>query len=934
MPVHIGNFGAGLQLHSPQVGVAKTPDLPYEPLEKLDLSEADFGPTIKSNNAPSLADELKLAEMDLAGDGGVVVSAFTNGHVHGPEGERVKDKPMQHFPDASPDEGVDINMQNGSSVEVTGHPEPVVQRPEVVPTTSEDTMKGFSSGISPVSGHMTSDPAQGPRPDLIPSDATSNGTEASLAACHDTRPGGHHHHLAAAAPQGQAPFNTVVIQPPTSSFNQEPGSINSHVPSVEIPGRCHSNLTSKDNLLSDVSQPSTISSVASSMSSTVSPKHAMNIGGKDETQPETHHQPEVDESESNPPELDQVDSGISLHTTQAVDVVSAPSQAEGKELEVKASEAQPQEEVSGAQLPASTVVKPVGFGDPEEDDFTEENIDAELEAYLTGMEISSNVHRGAQPDVSEVILSAEKQQPDAQAPTQAQSNAVAKTVPKTLNLTEINKPSVAVDLNLSRSGSEGRKPVSSEPQAESHAGKEREGSAERRQSSDSVEKFLAQSIMSPGISTPMEDAGFSRVPGYTPVESMATLAEELEDPPEALRIALEGEKNRNHSTEGAGTVPSSQPIAMNKPQNEAEAIDSLTLETPSQDLAKSPTGGARPKDPSQMSRKSRPNSLLGLSTPDMSIHRPIVVSPEDTVMETGPIPDVPAPAPEVRPEVGESPPQFAHSRPLPKQRDNLTLDIKNQFEPSQLNLKKVDNLESDPPERAGLMSPEQHMESVYAGHTPHQPHPPPYQPPQSLMLPPPSQGQAGADPSGPPLEGDVQAASKRPTSLSLLPRGEAPPPRPALPDDAYQGPIMDSDSSGERQVTCRGISFGSGPHDHPKKNFIPDRPAKTQESWFLFQARLSNIPHTNGELLKFEERFFVFTLVEKKTRSQFGKQRISMAFPVNSLSLVSVELTEQFHSIASEFFDNDWCQKSFPQFQFHLGNTLDPAKHVTFLWQL
>ena len=699
--------------------------------------------------------------------------------------------------------GTPTRLQNGS----VGISKELVKltdkRPELLQTATENTQLSdgnyYATSSQPVHDTAVSQSVQGPRPDLIPTTAGSHSTAASLAACHDT------HGQATSIQVGTQP-SSVLVQNQNTVSGQDLHEGNSHkeeesgkfvnetsvlsvqAANLEVPGNTGD---SRENLSSDISQPSTISSVASSMSSTVSPKHIATIPSKEEA----------------PCEIDQVDSGISVHS-------------------LKANEQNDVTEETGNATTGNTSCsgvnqKPVGFGDVD-DDMNEENIDDELEAYLSGMEITANVHRGAQPDIAGVGKGTEETH---------SVPAVNKEVPKTLNLTEVNKPSMGVpSSNLSDAGlkistdSVVRDSVREAPKTED--------SVERRQSAESVEKFLAQSIMSPGISTPMEDAGFSRVPGYTPVDSMATLAEELEEP-EALKLALEGEQtaNVNHSNDKGNksdvtpqlddVTPQLDDVTPQLDELNSQSVDGTkqtsstdnAAEMPAQTLSKSPTGiGARPKDPSQMNKKSRPNSLLGLSTPDISIQRPLVIPSENGTGSEVMVPTQPSPvlsgANATGPTADITDAQFAQSRGPSLQRDGLTLDIKNQFDTNQFYQRKVDNDQSG----FGIMSPEQHMESVYAGHTPHQPHPPPYMPPQSLALPPPGQAlvTAGNDPSNvnvnqallPDEHGDLQGRQKRPTSLSLMPRGEAPPPnaRPPLPDDAFQGHLMDSDSSGTYSI--------------------------------------------------------------------------------------------------------------------------------------
>ena len=743
-----------------------------------------------------MADEIKFAESGSPTVNTTNTNVYINGHISAsPEISISNDKSFTHgqIELNAPSHPSNVicgtstthhGLQNGTPYISTesSHKNLSDQKPEILHLVSEKSQPEDSSNCQPAP--VISDSAQGPRPDLIPTSAGTSGTAASFAACHDTHNQNSH---APTIMQGET-NNSVPVQNENVVMNnalQETGShleqktSETETTNLEVPG---SDGGSKENLSIDISQPSTISSVASSMSSTISPKHM----AKEETRCD----------------IDQVDSGISVHSLKA-------DERSGT-LSFDNMSHKPDRLVN---------VKPVGFGDVD-DDMTEENIDEELEAYLSGMEISPNVHRGTQPDISDMVKNAGQ--------IQALQSAPAKVAPKTLNLTEINKPSMALPVTAP-TGVELRTAIISSDASASvqkdssvsvkKTDSKKEESPERRQSAESVEKFLAQAIMSPGISTPMEDAGFSRVPGYTPVDSMATLAEELEEP-EAFKLALEGENKHDvsHSNnvavnsdieqqlELSGSVQDSvQSVDENK-GNSGECVSEMPPQT-----SKSATGvGARPKDLSQMNRKSRPNSLLGLSTPDISIQRPLVMSSEDGV-ESGPVPTQPSPVlsgvnPGVQ-NMDSTDMQFAQNRVPSLPRDNLTLDIKNQFDTNQFNQRKVDNTAGEQAGFGDIMSPEQHMESVYAGHTPHQPHPPPYAPPQSLAFPLPGQAQIipADDPSGLNLNQELPDnqqldpnKQKRPTSLSLLPRGELPPPnvRPKLPEDAFQGPVQDSDSSG------------------------------------------------------------------------------------------------------------------------------------------
>lgn len=115
----------------------------------------------------------------------------------------------------------------------------------------------------------------------------------------------------------------------------------------------------------------------------------------------------------------------------------------------------------------------------------------------------------------------------------------------------------------------------------------------RRDSGGSIERFLAPSVMSPGIATPMEDAGFTKIPGFTP---------EVVSIPE-------------HETE-----PWSNDMASDNESHEhGEAAKNN--QTNNNTIMVTTSSGARPKDvvvpSSDKQKKNRPNSLLGLSTPNL-----------------------------------------------------------------------------------------------------------------------------------------------------------------------------------------------------------------------------------------------------------------------------------------------------------------------------
>ena len=122
-------------------------------------------------------------------------------------------------------------------------------------------------------------------------------------------------------------------------------------------------------------------------------------------------------------------------------------------------------------------------------------------------------------------------------------------------------------------------------------------SPERRGSGGSVERFLIPNITSPMITTPMDDTGMSKVPGFTPgLSTTSEVSEEAED-----QECNEGQEvfTKVHETESC--IPR---------QSDTSVRTTAGGE---------PDGVVRPKDLPVITptRKNRPNSLLGLSTPDL-----------------------------------------------------------------------------------------------------------------------------------------------------------------------------------------------------------------------------------------------------------------------------------------------------------------------------
>ncbi len=389
------------------------------------------------------------------------------------------------------------------------------------------------------------------------------------------------------------------------------------------------------------------------------------------------------------------------------------------------------------------------------------------------MEVTSSVHRGQQPSLSQIVDQTLPDSNVSKAPTIPAQGTDPGPVPRpdfSLNIQTISKPAENVTQNNTN--------VPIDQMEKVQDAEQRKDKVERRVSNESVEKFLANSIMSPGVTTPRDDPGFSRVPGYTPEATLSSLSEDSEEP-EALKLALSGETshltesstdpndehtpvNENASVEMRDTsseLNASKPVeSSSAPETNRSHFGSEVMMRERPDM-KSPTGiGARPKDPSAM-KKSRPNSLLGLSTPDLNLQPPIPMPAEDgstqAWQEPNPSLEQVTSIPQQDSEMLGQDQPGGHIKPA---RDGLTLNLGQPLDSSQMpNIQnRPQSLTGSVGVGEGILSPEQHMESVHAGHTPHQPHPPGaptaplvpgYLPGQTLTLPPP--GTVPHDPTAP-----------------------------------------------------------------------------------------------------------------------------------------------------------------------------------------
>ena len=160
---------------------------------------------------------------------------------------------------------------------------------------------------------------------------------------------------------------------------------------------------------------------------------------------------------------------------------------------------------------------------------------------------------------------------------------------------------------------------------------EQDVSDERRGSGGSVEKFLAPVVMSPSITTPIEDPGYSKVPGYIP-ELSITVEEESDDlevKGERLHSAGSGELYSNSKSE----EPKSNTFISTAPEDSSSQSEIMREGMMRTFKNSTEMGGARPKEPQGTSgRIGRPSSLLGLSTPDLPSLAP--PQPSATVSST------------------------------------------------------------------------------------------------------------------------------------------------------------------------------------------------------------------------------------------------------------------------------------------------------------
>ena len=296
---------------------------------------------------------------------------------------------------------------------------------------------------------------------------------------------------------------------------------------------------------------------------------------------------------------------------------------------------------------------------------------------------------------------------------------------------------------------------------------------DRKGSEGSMEKFLSLPITSPANATPMEEEGFSKVPGFTPHQS-ASSAEVVNDP----KASGDGPDSAN------GSLTSSGEFIPDSPQIVPSAVGENLLQSTG-----IPGVGARPKQ----IKKNRPNSLLGLSKPDLPPLVPQELAQNHAVI-TGDIASdcsdpnqnsdissqLAQPEPSNRSddnsEIGQ--PVF-DSRALLSQNTVNSCDPRLPLLTSDQLLPTTQVLSMAHPSVTSVTLPVMSRNGLTDGQMPL---PPPYEvhPPGSLNLPPPatdySSGgmlqlpdMAQQEPSSPNM-----GKQNRPTSLALPPRGEAP----------------------------------------------------------------------------------------------------------------------------------------------------------------
>ena len=152
---------------------------------------------------------------------------------------------------------------------------------------------------------------------------------------------------------------------------------------------------------------------------------------------------------------------------------------------------------------------------------------------------------------------------------------------------------------------------------------------DRRESDGDVEKFLIPTA-APTLPTPMEDAGFSKVPGFAPC--LDSMQEDEETASPVVTPVVE------------------KPIVE---ETTAEVTNSpASVQSPVSDSI------VRPKDAQSSGRRSRPSSLLGLSLPEMPVPSPKAPSQSPDLNIDGLAVSSPDQPMEIAPPSGQVPQQM------------------------------------------------------------------------------------------------------------------------------------------------------------------------------------------------------------------------------------------------------------------------------------
>ena len=296
--------------------------------------------------------------------------------------------------------------------------------------------------------------------------------------------------------------------------------------------------------------------------------------------------------------------------------------------------------IANSDIP-SNEIPVVGFGDIEPGEMSEKDLDSYLEQlYDPSIELNNTIPDELQEALSSVSITN----------SHLESNTTCDDTSDTTS--SITSRSVQLAPKCDIQNDESTATVTSDDMSghavEPHLRPFSDSGDSRRGSGESIEKFLNPTIASPTITTPMEDTGFSKIPGFAPgLSSMAEgeePVEKAEDMPDQSNspsptVSDDVVISNIHVAESlANTIQNdTNPDAVNTEStsvNEPVSIGGDAVMECVKPAAKTPTSpglGARPKELGIMTatKKNRPNSLLGLSTPDLNAPSPIVVYPPE-----------------------------------------------------------------------------------------------------------------------------------------------------------------------------------------------------------------------------------------------------------------------------------------------------------------